>query len=103
MNFNGRVYEHAAELVDGVALVVEMPQAGPAALAIHPGAGATVLCEMTHSPKAALNAGTARWLPVAVGTAGVISAALATDIPAPGPTAFRFTSTGAGSVVEVLQ
>lgn len=76
--------------------------AAPATLAVHPSPGATATVSYTVSTPARIAAGTARWLPAAIGEDGVVSAPAATDIPAP-VTALRVVAALGEVVVEVAQ
>lgn len=76
--------------------------AGPAALAIHPAAGATATVSITCSTPARIAAGQARWARAAMGEDGVVSTASIIDIPAP-ITGIRVEAAGGTVDVEVVQ
>lgn len=76
--------------------------AGPAALAVHPRAGATATVSITCSTPARIGAGQARWALAAMGEDGVVSTASIIDIPAP-ITGIRVEAAGGDVDVEVVQ
>lgn len=99
MNFNGRVWEADETVPSGESRVFQLPLASPASVAVHPAEGATATVEMTLSPLAKVEAGTARWLPTSIGATSVADS---TDIPSP-VTALRVTAAGGAVAVEVQQ
>lgn len=104
-HFNGSTHELHGEIAEGETATIEFPTSTPAAVAVFAdGAGAVAEVQMTLSSKAALAAGTARWVPAKLGSGGVISGAIdATDIPAP-IRALRIANLGVGSVfVDAMQ
>ena len=76
--------------------------ASPAAVSVHPGAGASALVELSTSLPSRVAAGTARWLPAGVGANGVVSAPEGLVLDAP-LTALRITASVGPVAVEVVQ
>ncbi|GJI97027.1 hypothetical protein RugamoR57_37450 [Duganella caerulea] len=90
-------------LNDGETLIhADFPAATPAVLAIHPDPGATATVSVSISTPARIAAGTARWVPAALGAGGSVSVPTITDIPAP-LTAIRVSASGGAVAVEVAQ
>lgn len=75
------------------------PHGAPFSIAVHPEPGASVTVELTLSPPAEVNAGTARWYPLALGEP--LTAAELIVYPAP-VTAVRLSTATAGATVEVV-
>lgn len=106
MQYNGIRYEFEHALADTESVVVILPEQGPSSVAVHPAVMAGASVEFTLSSLAKVKAGTAKWLPAAIGTGafgpGVTDVPDATDILSP-VTAIRVTAFMGAVDVEVLQ
>lgn len=99
----GRVSLTERTIADGETFTFDaFASAGPATLAVHPAAGATATVAYTASSPARIAAGTARWIPAAIGEDGVVSEPTAIETITP-LTGLRITATGGEVAVEIVQ
>ncbi len=114
MNFEqtARVNIAELELADGdTRFFTDFRSAGPCAIAVHPGPGATVYVSLTLSTRARIAAGTARLVGAGIGSmgsapdgapAGIVAATDGFEMQAPA-TGIRFHVVGGTAAVEIVQ